>query len=80
MMPFHNQDHICGGNDILVDCARRSGIEPGGRDLKTRPSRKQRFRRRTAQPVAGSSGGTLSFSNAISSGWSRSYTSGMPST
>jgi hypothetical protein len=53
MMPFHNEDHICGGNDTLVDYAGRSGIEPGGRDLKPRPPRKQRFRRRAAQAVAG---------------------------
>jgi hypothetical protein len=39
MMPFHNEDHICGGNDALVDYAACSGIEPGGRDLKPRPHR-----------------------------------------
>jgi hypothetical protein len=53
MMPFHNEDHICGRDDALVNYAGRSGIEPGGRNLKPRPPRKQRFRRRAAQPVAG---------------------------
>jgi hypothetical protein len=28
MMPFHNKDHICSGNDALVDYAGRSGISP----------------------------------------------------
>jgi hypothetical protein len=43
-VPFHHKDYISAGNDILVEYAGRSGIEPGGRDLKPRPPREQLFR------------------------------------
>jgi hypothetical protein len=53
MVLFHNNDHISGGNGILVDHAGRGRIEAGGRHFQPRPPREQRFRRRAAQAVAG---------------------------